>query len=220
MLANFYTQGEICSNGTRVFVHEEIKEEFLSKLLARTEKLKIGDPLDPDTQVGALISADHYQKVVGYIETGKKEGAKLLCGGAKPTHLAGTPCEKGQFIEPAVFDCPSDDLTIVKEEIFGPVMSVLTFKDEDEVVERANNTEFGLAAGVFTRDISRGHRVVARLEAGTCWINTYNITPIEMPFGGYKMSGFGRENSEKAFDYYTKIKSVYVETGSVECPYE
>jgi betaine-aldehyde dehydrogenase len=220
MVANFYTQGEICSNGTRVFVHEDIKEEFLTKLLSRTKKLKIGDPLDPEVQVGTLISADHFEKVAGYVESGKKEGAKLLCGGVKPSHLAGTPFEKGHFMEPAIFDCPSDDLTIVKEEIFGPVMSVLTFKDEDDVIQRANDTEFGLAAGVMTRDLSRGHRVVARLEAGMCWINNYNITPIEIPFGGYKMSGIGRENSEKAFDYYTKLKTVYVETGRVESPYE
>jgi betaine-aldehyde dehydrogenase len=216
LMANFYTQGEICSNGTRVFVHEEIHDEFLERLVTRTSKMKIGDPMDPDTHVGALISEEHMGKVLGYIEAGKAAGAKLVIGGGRPDDpdLAG-----GFFVEPTVFDACRDDMTIVQEEIFGPVMAVLTFRDEDDVIARANDTHYGLAAGVFTKDVQRAHRVVARLEAGTTWINNYNITPIEMPFGGYKQSGIGRENSIVTIEHYTQVKSVYVEMGDVDAPY-
>jgi betaine-aldehyde dehydrogenase len=216
MMANFYTQGEICSNGTRVFVERGLHNRFIDALVARTERLRVGDPLDPSTQIGALISAAHRDKVEGYIEAGRSAGARLLCGGRRPDDptLAG-----GYFLEPAVFDRCSDEMSIVREEIFGPVMSVLVFEDENEVVSRANDTPFGLSAGVFTRDLARAHRVVARLEAGTCWINNYNVTPIEMPFGGVKQSGIGRENGLAAIQHYTQPKSVYVELGDVDCPY-
>ena len=216
LMANFYTQGEICSNGTRVFVEESVKDAFLDKLVSRTKAIKIGDPMDPETHVGSLISAEHMDKVLGYIEAGKKEGATLVTGGSRYLEDG---CDKGSFVEPTIFTDCREGMTIVEEEIFGPVMSVLTFKTEEEVVERANDTEMGLAAGVFTKDIQRGHRVVAQLQAGTCWINNYNITPIEMPFGGYKQSGIGRENSLAALEHYTQIKSVYVELGDVEAPY-
>jgi betaine-aldehyde dehydrogenase len=216
ILGNFYTQGEICSNGTRVFVHADIVDRFLEKLVVRVKKMTIGDPLDPATHVGALISQDHMEKVLGYIEAGKKGGARLVTGGNRITSGA---LSKGCFVEPTVFADCTDDMTICREEIFGPVMSVLTFTDEDDVVHRANDTEFGLSAGVFTRDIQRAHRVIARLEAGTCWINNYNITPIEMPFGGNKQSGIGRENSLAAIDHYTQLKSVCVEGGNVAAPY-
>ncbi|MEX2622151.1 MAG: betaine-aldehyde dehydrogenase [Acidimicrobiia bacterium] len=216
LMANFYTQGEVCSNGTRVYVHEEIHDEFIDRLVTRTSKMKLGDPMDPETHVGALISQEHLDKVLSYIEAGKTSGAKLVIGGNRPTDpaLAG-----GYFVEPTVFDACTDDMKIVREEIFGPVMAVLTFRDEDDVITRANDTEYGLAAGVFTRDIQRAHRVVARLEAGTTWINNYNVTPIEMPFGGYKQSGIGRENSLTTINHYTQVKSVYVEMGDVEAPY-
>jgi betaine-aldehyde dehydrogenase len=176
----------------------------------------VGDPLDPATHVGALISADHRDKVMDYIAKGRAEGARLLTGGDR----AMVPgLEGGAFVTPTVFvDC-ADDMTIVREEIFGPVMSVLVFDDEDEVVARANATDFGLAAGVFTRDLTRAHRVIADLEAGTCWINAYNITPIELPFGGVKRSGLGRENSRAAVEHYTRLKSVYVAMSDVESPY-
>jgi betaine-aldehyde dehydrogenase len=216
LMANFYTQGEVCSNGTRVFVHEEIHDEFIDRLVTRTSKMKLGDPMDPETHVGALISQEHLDKVLSYIEAGKTSGAKLVIGGNRPTDpaLAG-----GYFVEPTVFDACTDDMKIVREEIFGPVMAVLSFRDEDDVISRANDTDYGLAAGVFTRDIQRAHRVVARLEAGTTWINNYNVTPIEMPFGGYKQSGIGRENSLTTINHYTQVKSVYVEMGDVEAPY-
>lgn len=214
LLANFYTQGEVCSNGTRVFVHESVHEDFVGRLTARAEKMRIGDPLDPETDVGALISRDHMEKVLSYIEIAKSSGARLLCGGRRPPGL-----DAGFFVEPTVFDQCTDDMQFVREEIFGPVMAVLTFGSEDEVVARANDTPFGLAAGVFTSDLTRAHRVAAALEAGTVWINTYNLTPIEMPFGGYKQSGIGRENSLAAIEHYTQLKSVYVASGHVEAPY-
>jgi betaine-aldehyde dehydrogenase len=216
MLANFYTQGEICTNGTRVFVADNLHDEFVARLLERTAKLKIGDPMDPQTQVGALISQAHMNKVMDYIEQGKKAGATLLCGGKRPDDPA---LAKGAFVEPTVFSECDDNMAIVKEEIFGPVMSILRFKDEAEVIRRANNTDYGLAAGVFTQNLSRGHRVIAQLQAGTCWINNYNITPIEMPIGGYKQSGLGRENGPTAIEHYTQLKSVYVELGDVDCSY-
>jgi len=214
MLANFYTQGEVCSNGTRVFVEKPILEPFIEKCAARVRALKIGDPTDPETQVGALISADHRAKVLGYIEKGRAAGARLVCGGGVPAEP-----NRGYFVEPTIFADCTDDMDIVRDEIFGPVMSVLSFDTEDEAIRRANDTDFGLAAGVCTSDLARGHRVVARLEAGTCWINTFNICPVEVPFGGYKNSGFGRENSVAAIEHFTQLKSVYVETGDVDSPY-
>ncbi|MBI1778241.1 MAG: betaine-aldehyde dehydrogenase [Proteobacteria bacterium] len=217
MLANFYTQGEVCTNGTRVFVEKEVLEAFLERLVRRTRSLRVGDPMDPLTQVGALISAEHLEKVLAYLEKGRRAGAKLLCGGTRPSESS---LAQGYFIEPAIFRDCSDDMEIVREEIFGPVMAVLAFADEAEVVARANATPFGLAAGVFTRDLARAHRVVAKLEAGICWINNYNVTPVEMPFGGVKQSGIGRENGLAAIDHYTQLKSVYVELGQVACPYD
>lgn len=216
MVANFYTQGEICSNGTRVFVERSLHNAFIDRLLARTERMVVGDPLDPATQVGALISQQHMERVLAYVADGCAAGARLLCGGERVT-VPG--CPDGWFVRPAVFTDCDDGMRIVQEEIFGPVMSVLTFVGEEEVVARANGTEFGLAAGVFTRDLARGHRVIAKLQAGTCWLNNYNITPIEMPFGGYKRSGIGRENGTAAIQHYTQLKSVYVELGDVASPY-
>ena len=216
LLANFYTQGEICSNGTRVFVEESIREVFLEKLLPRVEAMKIGDPTDPETDVGALISAEHFDRVQNYIQLGEDAGAKLLIGGRRPK---GQGLAGGNFITPAIFSQCSDDMRIVREEIFGPVMCVLSFSDEEDVIRRANDTPYGLAAGVFTQDIKRAHRVVAQLQAGTCWINNYNITPIEMPFGGMKESGLGRENSFTTIEHYTQLKTVYVELGDVDSPY-
>ncbi|WP_264802195.1 betaine-aldehyde dehydrogenase [Ameyamaea chiangmaiensis] len=216
LLANFYSAGEVCSNGTRVFVQRGIRTQFLARLKARISAMTIGDPLDPRTDVGALISEPHMNKVLSYIETGRREGAEILVGGRRATHGA---LHRGAFVEPTVFVGCQDAMTIVREEIFGPVMAVLDFVDEDEVVARANASDFGLAAGVFTRDLARAHRVIARMEAGTCWINQYNVTPIELPFGGYKQSGIGRENSRAALDHYTQIKSVYVALGDVEAPY-
>ncbi len=217
LLANFFTQGEICSNGTRVFVHRDVHDRFVEALRARTEKLVVGDPMDPDTDVGALISEHHLQKVLGYIEAGIAAGANVASGGRR---AVGTEVlDRGWFVEPTIFTGCTDDMVIVRDEIFGPVMSVLAFDTEEEVVARANATEYGLAAGLFSRDLARGHRVAAALEAGIVWINTYNVTPVEVPFGGVKQSGIGRENGRAALEHFTQRKTVYVETGGVESPF-
>ncbi len=216
MLANFYSSGQVCSNGTRVFVHRSIKAAFLERLLRRVNAMRIGDPMNPETQVGALISEEHMHKVLGYIGRGRAEGAEILTGGMRVTR---GELAKGFFVAPTVFDHCRDDMAIVREEIFGPVMSVLEFEDEEQVIARANATEFGLAAGVFTNDLTRGHRVIACLQAGTCWINHYNVTPVELPFGGVKLSGLGRENGRAALEHYTQLKSVYVAMGNIDAPY-
>jgi betaine-aldehyde dehydrogenase len=216
LLANFYSAGEVCSNGTRVFVHRRIMADFLERLKTRTAAMRVGDPMDPNTQVGALISESHMEKVLGYIARARADGAHLLVGGYRVTtgDLA-----NGFFVAPTVFDGCYDDMAIAREEIFGPVMTVLEFNDEEEVIARANATEFGLAAGVFTNDLTRAHRVIARLQAGTCWINHYNVTPVELPFGGMKLSGLGRENGRAAIEHYSQLKSVYVAMGDVDAPY-
>jgi betaine-aldehyde dehydrogenase len=212
MLGNFYSAGQVCSNGTRVFVQRGLLERFLERLKARTEAITLGDPLDMATQMGPLVSAAQADKVMALIGTGRAEGARLITGGARPDR-------PGNFIQPTVFADVTDTMTIAREEIFGPVMAVLAFDTEDEVIARANATEFGLAAGVFTADLARAHRVIARLKAGTCWINAYNLTPVEAPFGGAKLSGVGRENGHAALEHYTQIKSVYVGTGPVTAPF-
>ena len=216
MLGNFYSTGQVCSNGTRVFVEKDLHGRFVDRLVERTKKIRLGDPLDPETQMGPLINKAQHDKVLGYIEIGRKEGATLATGGGAPK-LQGF--ENGFYVEPTVFTGVTDDMTIAREEIFGPVMSVLSFDAEDEVVARANDTEFGLSAGVFTKDMARAHRVAADLQAGTLWINHYNLSPVEIPFGGAKSSGIGRENSLEALRHYSQVKSVYVETGNVESPY-
>ncbi|WP_209426297.1 betaine-aldehyde dehydrogenase [Pararhodobacter sp. SW119] len=212
MMANFYSSGQVCSNGTRVFVQRGMKDRFLDRLTARTEAIRLGDPLDEATQMGPLVSEAQMQKVMGYIEGARTEGARLVTGGQRLNR-------PGYYVAPTVFADVTDDMTIAREEVFGPVMSVLDFDDEDEVIARANATEFGLSAGVFTQDLARGHRVIGRLQAGSCWINAYNLTPVEAPFGGVKQSGVGRENGHAALEHYTQIKTVYVGMGPVDAPY-
>jgi betaine-aldehyde dehydrogenase len=216
LLGNFYSAGEVCSNGTRVFVHKSLRAAFVERLRARTQAMRVGDPLDPATQVGALISEEHMEKVLGFIARGRAQGARLVAGGARVSTGA---LGRGFFVAPTVFDGCRDDMDIVRQEIFGPVMAVLEFEDEAEVIARANATEFGLSAGVFTNDLTRAHRVIGALEAGTCWINHYNVTPVELPFGGVKMSGLGRENGRAAIEHYTQLKSVYVAMGDIDAPY-
>ena len=212
ILANFYSTGQVCSNGTRVFVQKGIRDAFLARLKERLSLAIIGDPLDEATTIGPMVSQRQLDIVLGYIEQGKAEGARLVVGGNR---IAGN----GYYIEPTVFADVTDSMTIAKEEIFGPVMAILDFDHEDEVISRANATEFGLAAGVFTADFSRAHRVIDALDAGTCFINSYNDAPVEMPFGGVKMSGVGRENAKDAITYYSQIKSVFVRMGDVEAPF-
>lgn len=212
ILGNFYSSGQVCSNGTRVFVHTSIKEAFLKRLSERLATAVIGDPQDPETSFGPMVSQRQLDITLGYIEKGKAEGARVTYGGNALKM-------DGFYIEPTVFADVTDDMTIAREEIFGPVMAVLDFEDEADVMKRANDTEFGLAAGVFTKDISRAHRVAANFEAGTCYINTYNDAPVEAPFGGSKQSGVGRENSKAAINHYSQLKSVYVRMGDVEAPF-
>ncbi|MQY42821.1 betaine-aldehyde dehydrogenase [Epibacterium sp. SM1969] len=209
---NFYSSGQVCSNGTRVFVHKDIKEKFLTRLAERVKGAVLGDPLDEATNFGPMVSENQMNIVLNYIEQGKSEGARLICGGERVEM-------DGYFIAPTVFADVSDDMVIAREEIFGPVMAVLDFDTEDEVIARANATEFGLSAGVFTKDLSRGHRVIGALEAGSCFINSYNDAPVEAPFGGVKASGVGRENSKEAIQHYSQVKSVYVRMGDVEAAF-
>ena len=217
MLGNFYTQGEICTNGTRVFVHDNVMPAFTELLLKRIKNnIVAGDPMREDTNFGALISAKHRDKVLSYIDKGIAEGARLLCGGkalAPPTAI------NGYFVAPTVFADCRDDMSIVRDEIFGPVMSLLSFSDEEEVIRRANDTGYGLAAGVFTKDLRRAHRVIHRMQAGICWINAYGNSPAQMPVGGYKLSGVGRENGMETLRQLTQLKSVYVGMTPLESPF-
>ncbi|HCG5273473.1 TPA: betaine-aldehyde dehydrogenase [Vibrio parahaemolyticus] len=216
MVANFYTQGEVCTNGTRVFVHESIYDDFVAQLKTRTEKLVVGDPLDENTQIGALISKEHESKVLSAIEGAKVSGATLLTGGYKVTDNG---LQNGNFVAPTVFiDC-DDSMSHVQQEIFGPVMSVLKFSEEAEVIERANDTDYGLAAGVFTQNLSRAHCVIHKIQAGICWVNAWGDSPAEMPVGGYKQSGIGRENGVETLKHYTQTKSVLVQLSDFESPY-
>jgi len=212
ILGNFYSTGQVCSNGTRVFVQRGLKAPFLARLAERMGDAVIGDPLDEATTIGPLVSARQREIVAGYIAKGVAEGARLVAGGKR---LDGP----GFYIEPALFADVTDEMTIARDEIFGPVMSVLDFETEEEALARANATEFGLAAGVFTRDVTRAHRMAAGFQAGTCYINTYNLTPVEAPFGGVKMSGLGRENSKAAIEHYSQLKSVYVALSATEAPF-
>ena len=217
MLANFYTQGEVCTHGTRVFVQRSIHDAFLTRVKKRTEaNIIVGDPMNPSTNMGALISEKHHALVMDYITEAKEEGARLVTGGQA---LSPEDVEGGYFVAPTVFADCDDDMTICREEIFGPVMSVLVFDDEDEVISRANNTHYGLAAGVFSNDIRRAHRVIHQMQAGICWINAYGASPAEMPVGGYKQSGIGRENGIETIKHYTQLKSVYVGMSPVESPF-
>lgn len=210
VMANFFSSGQVCTNGTRVFVPQALKADFEAKVVERVKRIKLGDPLAAETNFGPLVSTPHMEKVLGYIAQGQAEGARLLMGGERVTQ---GELAKGNFVAPTVFTDCRDDMAIAREEIFGPVMSILAYADEDEVVRRANDTEYGLAAGVVTRDLARAHRMIHRLEAGICWINTWGESPAEMPVGGYKHSGVGRENGLTTLGHYTRIKSVQVELG-------
>lgn len=210
MMANFYSSGQVCTNGTRVFIPTSLKAAFEAKVLERVRRIRVGDPQAETTNFGPLVSFQHMESVLGYIAKGKAEGARLLCGGER---LSEGPLARGAYVAPTVFTNCTDQMTIVREEIFGPVMSILAYDSEDEVVRRANDTDFGLAAGVVTPDLNRAHRLIHQLEAGICWINAWGESPAQMPVGGYKQSGVGRENGIAALAQYTRVKSVQVELG-------
>jgi len=212
LVANFYSTGQVCSNGTRVFVQSALHDEFVERLAERTQAIRVGDPFDPETQMGPLVSRQHFEKVCAYMAGAKKSAARHVCGGDALTEgFLGD----GLYVSPAVFANCDDDMEFVREEVFGPLMSVLSFDTEDEALDRANATEFGLAGAVFTKDFTRAHRVANGIQAGIVWINDYNVTPPEVPFGGYKQSGVGRENGLQAIEHYTQVKTIYANLGDV-----
>ncbi len=203
----FYGKGEVCAAGSRLLVDRSIKDRFMEQLVARTKNMTPGDPMDPKTKLGAIASKSQLERVLGYVERGKREGATLVAGGRRADIGTG----RGYFMEPTVFDRVTPDMTIAREEIFGPVLATIEFADLDEAIARANDTMYGLAAAVWTRDIKKAHYVARKLKAGTVWINTYNVYDTAAPFGGYKQSGFGREMSAYALEHYTQVKTVWVD---------
>jgi aldehyde dehydrogenase (NAD+) len=201
--ALFFNQGQCCCAGSRLFVEEKVHDQLVEKLVKKAKSQKVGDPFDPETTQGPQVSQEQCDRIMGYIDAGKKEGAKLLTGGNR--------CgERGYFIEPTVFDSVTDNMKIAKEEIFGPVMNILKFKDVGEVIQRGNQTFYGLAAAVWTRDIAKAHKLANGLRAGTVWVNCYDVFDAAAPFGGFKMSGHGRELGAYALELYTEVKTVYV----------
>ena len=203
----FYGKGEVCAAGSRLLVDKSIKNEFLEKVAARAKKMAPGDPMDPKTRLGAISSKKQLENDLRYIELAKKEGAHLVAGGSRADIGTG----KGYFLQPTVFDGVTPEMTIAREEIFGPVLAAIEFGDVDEAIARANDSNYGLAAAVWTKDIKKAHYVARKLQAGTVWINTYNVYDTAAPFGGYKQSGFGREMSMHALEHYTQVKSVWVD---------
>src|SRR5437899_7387193 len=202
----FYGKGEVCNAGSRLFVESKVQDEFLEKLVARAKKMQPADPLDPKTRLGAIVSQEQMQTVLSYVETGKREGAKLIAGGNRVSVDGG----KGFFLEPTIFSDVTNDMKIAQEEIFGPVLATLSFDDIDQVIDLANRNQYGLAAAVWTRDIKKAHTVSRQLRAGTVWINTYGLMDAALPFGGYKSSGFGRELGMHAIEHYTELKTVWL----------
>ena len=202
----FYGKGEVCCAGSRLFVEKKVEDEFLTKLVEFSKKIKLGDPLDPRTRLGAIVSETQMKTVLGYIEFGKNEGATLLTGG-KRVSVNG---DRGYFIEPTIFGGVKNDMKIAQEEIFGPVLATIAFDDMEQVAEMANKNMYGLAAAVWTNDIKKAHQLSRRLRAGTVWINTYGLMDAALPFGGYKQSGFGRELGMHAIEHYTELKTVWM----------
>ena len=199
----FFNQGEVCCAGSRLFLEEKIHDQFLSQLKHRVEKMVLGNPLDPKTQMGAQVSKEQFNKILGYIEQGQKEGAKLVTGGspAQP---------KGYFIKPTILEGVNNQMTVAREEIFGPVVCAIPFKNQEDLHRQANDTVYGLSAGIWTRDIGKAHRLAKEIKAGTIWVNCYNCFDAASPFGGFKQSGFGRELGKYALEMYTQVKSVWV----------
>ncbi len=199
----FFNQGQCCCAGSRLFVEEAVKEEFVDKVVSRAGERTLGNPFDTGTVQGPQVDQDQFDKIMSYIDKGKSGGAECLTGGNRFG-------DKGYFVAPTVFDNVTDDMEIAKDEIFGPVMSILSFKDVDEIIERSNRTYYGLAAAVWTKDVAKAHRYAASVKAGTVWVNCYNVFDAGAPFGGFKMSGMGRELGEAGLANYTESKTVTV----------
>jgi acyl-CoA reductase-like NAD-dependent aldehyde dehydrogenase len=204
--AIFYGKGEVCAAGSRLLVEEAAHDELMAKVCERASKMAAGDPLHPKTRLGAIVSKEQMETVLSYVEAGKSEGAKLVCGGERADIGTG----KGYFVKPTIFDDVSSDMRIAREEIFGPVLAAIRFKDAADAIAKGNATVYGLAAAVWTRDISKAHRVARAVKAGTVWVNTYNLYDPALPFGGFKESGFGRDQGKDALEKYTQTKSVWV----------
>jgi len=201
----FYNKGEVCAAGSRLFVEEPIHDEFVSKLTDRVKTLKVGDPMDKSTRMGPVVSKAQMDTVMSYIEAGNREGAKLVAGGKRA--VSG----KGYFVEPTIFDGVSNTMTIAREEIFGPVLSVIPFRSVDDGLAQGNATTYGLAAAVWTRDVAKALKAARAIRAGTVWVNAYNLFDAALPFGGFKESGFGREMGSVGLDHYTEVKTVWVD---------
>jgi aldehyde dehydrogenase (NAD+) len=209
MTGIFYNKGEVCAAGSRLFLEERVHDEFVARLTERLKGLKVGDPLDKATRMGPVVSQQQLETVLGYVEAGKQEGARLVAGGARATVGNG----KGYFLQPTVFAGVTNTMRIAREEIFGPVLSVIPFRDFDEGVAQGNDTFYGLAAAVWTRDVGKALRAARAIRAGTVWVNAYNLFDAALPFGGFKESGFGRELGQAGLDLYTEVKSVWVDLG-------
>ncbi len=201
----FFNQGQVCCAGSRLFLEKKVHDEFMTKLLERVGKMKQGPGLDDKTHIGPQVSKEQQERILNYVQIAQKEGAKLVCGGERPEDL-----KKGYFVKPTIFTGVNNEMRIAQEEVFGPLLAVIPFNSVEEVAEQANKTKFGLSGAVWTSDVKKAHRLAARIQAGTIWVNCYNAFDPAVPFGGYKMSGYGRELGKHSIELYTQIKSVWV----------
>jgi aminomuconate-semialdehyde/2-hydroxymuconate-6-semialdehyde dehydrogenase len=203
--SSFINQGEVCLCGSRIYVERSAYDEFIQKFVAKTKELVVGDPFDPKTKVGALISKEHYERVLSYVELAKEEGGEVLTGGVRPEGL-----EKGYYLEPTIITGLDRNCRVVKEEIFGPVVTVIPFDTEEDVLDQVNDTEYGLSASIWTNDLRRGHRMAKEVEAGIIWVNTWFLRDLRTPFGGMKASGIGREGGMHSFEFYSELSNVCI----------
>ena len=209
MMGIFFNQGQVCCAGSRLFLDERVSEEFLGRFREKAEKIKVGDPTDNRTQMGPQVSEEQLNRIKSYVDIARNEGATVLSGGCPPA-LEGD-LQGGFFFQPTIFSEVRNEMRVAQEEIFGPVVSVITFKDESDLIRQANEIAYGLSAGIWTRDITRAHRFAREIKAGVIWINTFNMMNAASPFGGYKQSGYGREMGKHALEMYTQVKSVWVD---------
>jgi len=209
MMGIFFNQGQVCCAGSRVFVEEKAKDEFLERFKEKADRIKVGDPMDKATSMGPQVSQEQLNRIRGYVDVARAEGATVFTGGGSPQLDA--EFQNGYFFQPTIFSDVDNSMRVAQEEIFGPVSSVITFKDDDELIQKANDTIYGLSAGIWTQNITRAHRFAKAIKAGVVWINTYNMMNAASPFGGYKQSGYGREMGKHALELYTQVKSVWVD---------